>query len=382
VEKVVDIIYSIAYEKGLKIEKIQEVVKEALVETAKSVINRNYDFDVEMDDKSKSIKLFQKITIVDNEDERLDNVDCYIAIEDAIESDKNLQIGDIIEYEIDLENLGRDAVNILYTKLEMGIQKLLKEDMLEKYQSKQNKIVTGSVVNVDMNGNTSIEIGEVRAILRQKNRIKGEVFKVGDVVKSILKFVKDDNRYGIQLELSRTAPKFLEALITLEVPEVKDGHIKIENIARIPGLRAKVSLSTEDEKADPIGSVVGVGGTRIKAVSAAICNENIDCIEYSDIPELYISRALAPAIIKSVEVKPSNNSEEKPKAIVSIPSDQKSKAIGKAGINIRLASMLTGYDIELNEIDAASKDIENIENTEENNEEKMSLSDFKSLFKN
>jgi N utilization substance protein A len=379
-EKVVDIIYSIAYEKGLQIEKIQEAVKDALIVTAKSVINKNYNFDVEVDEKSKNIKLFQKILIVDNEDERLDDVDNYMAIEDAVDRNENLQVGDIMEYEIDLENLGRDAVNILFNRLEMGIQKLLKEDMLEKYQSKQNKIVTGSVVNVDSYGNTFIEIGEVRAILRQKNRIKGEVFKVGDVVQSILKFVRDDERHGIQLELSRTAPKFLDTLLHLEVPEVKDGLIKVESISRIPGVRAKIALSSKDEKTDPIGSVVGVGGTRIKSISAAICNENIDCIEYSDIPELYISRALAPAIIKSVKVKPTKDENKKPIAVISINSDQKSKAIGKAGINIRLASMLTGYDIELDEIFETTNEDEQIA-TESSSEEKVSLSDFKSLFK-
>ena len=374
-EKVIDIIYSIAYEKGLKIEKIQDAVKDALITTAKKVINKDYHFDVGMDEKSKEIKLFQKIFVVNNEDSRLDDVDNYIAIEDAKEKDKNLQIGDIMEYEIDLENLGRDAVNILFNRLEYGIQRLLRDDMLETYQSKQNKIVTGSVVNVDSDGNTYIEIGEIRAVLKQKNRIKGEVFKVGDVVQSILKFVKDDERHGIQLELSRTAPKFLETLIHLQVPEVKDGIIKIKDIARIPGIRAKISLTTEDPKTDAIGSVVGVGGTRIKAISGAIYNENIDCVEYSDIPELYISRALSPAIIKGVVIKKIKNRDNKPIAIVTIPSDQKSKAIGKAGINIRLASMLTGFIIELKEVDGNS--VENITN----NKEKVSLSDFKSLFK-
>jgi N utilization substance protein A len=375
VEKVVDIIYSIAYEKGLNIEKVQDAVKGALITTAKSVINKNYYFDVEIDDKSKSIKLFQKIMVVDNEDERLDDVDKYLAIEDAVESDKNLQIGDIIEYEIDLENLGRDAVNILFASLEHGIQRLLKQDLLEKYEDKKNKIVTGSVVNVDAHGNTYIEIGEVRAVLKQKNRIKGEVFKVGDVVKSILKTVKDDNKYGIQLELSRTSPKFLEALMQLEVPEVKDGLIKIESISRIPGVKAKVALIAQEDGIDAIGSVVGVGGTRIKAISNAICAENIDCIEYSDRMELYVSRALSPAIIKSVKI-------DGDKAIVNIPSDQKSKAIGKAGINIRLASMLTGYQIELVEVEAMEESKNNQNDNENSLEEKVSLSDFKSLFKN
>jgi len=148
------------------------------------------------------------------------------------------------------------------------------------------------------------------------------------------------------LELSRTAPKFLERLMEKEVPEIQDGTVEIVSSARIPGERAKIALKTDRPDVDPIGAAVGQRGVRINAVSEELNGENIDAIEYSPIPEIFITRALSPAIVQHVRIENPNTSEQK--ALVDITSDQKAKAIGKSGINIRLASMLTGYQIELN----------------------------------
>ena len=193
---------------------------------------------------------------------------------------------------------------------------------------------------MDNDENTYIEIEEVRAVLPRKNRIKGEKFKVGNVVKSVIRKVLIDKSQGMYVELSRTSPKFLESLLELEVPEIKDELIKIIGSARIPGERAKIALTSLHPNIDAVGATVGTRGVRINAVSKELHNENIDCIEYSNVPEIFISRALSPAIISNVKI-------QNGKAIVTLPSDQKSKAIGKNGINIRLTSMLTGFEIEL-----------------------------------
>jgi N utilization substance protein A len=177
------------------------------------------------------------------------------------------------------------------------------------------------------------------------------------------------------MELSRTSPKFLEELLALEVPEIKDGIVVIEKCARIPGERAKIALYTNRPQIDPIGATVGVRGVRINAVSEELCGENIDCVEYSSSPELFISRAMSPAIISAVVIT-ADEGEEK-KAVVTLPSDQKSKAIGKSGINIRLASMLTGYTIELNEVGGS---VQMGEKTAE--EKKEGLSSLEALFGN
>ena len=288
--------------------------------------------------------MYQKILIVADDDERLDeNKESFIAISKAKKEAKDVEIGDELTYECSLENLGRTAVNTLHKELEYHIQKLLEQTIFDKYKNKVGQMVFGSVVRVDSEENTYIEIDELRAFLPRKNRIKGEKFKVGDVVKAVIRRVYTDK--GIKMELSRTSPKFLECLLEAEVPEIKDGLVSVVKCARIPGERAKIILQANSSNIDPVGATVGVKGVRINAVSKEIHNENIDCIEYSSENEILIARALAPAIINSVKI-------EDKTAIVSLNSEQKSKAIGKNGINIRLTSMLSGFEIELKELGA------------------------------
>lgn len=354
-EKITDIIESIANEKNLDLESVKDKVIVALINTAKKVYGQEYDFFVD----NKSLKLYQKITVIADNDERLDeNNESFIALSKARKEVGEVEIGDELTYECSLENLGRTAVNILHKELEYHIQKLLEQTIFDKYKNKVGQIVFGNVVRIDSEENTYIEIDELRAFLPRKNRIKGEKFKIGDVVKAVIRRVYIDK--GIKIELSRTSPKFLERLLESEVPEIKDGYVSIQNCARIPGERAKVVLTTNISNIDPVGATVGVKGVRINAVSKELHNENIDCIEYSNEIEILIARALAPAIISSVKVKDQ-------KAIVSLNNDQKSKAIGRNGINIRLVSMLSSCEIELNVLDSknnesAAEAFKNLEN--------------------
>ncbi|MBK1963603.1 transcription termination factor NusA [Campylobacter novaezeelandiae] len=354
-EKITDIIESIANEKNLDLESVKDKVIVALINTAKKVYGQEYDFFVD----NKSLKLYQKITVIADNDERLDeNNESFIALSKARKEAGEVEVGDELTYECSLENLGRTAVNILHKELEYHIQKLLEQTIFDKYKNKVGQIVFGNVVRIDSEENTYIEIDELRAFLPRKNRIKGEKFKIGDVVKAVIRRVYIDK--GIKIELSRTSPKFLERLLESEVPEIKDGYVSIQNCARIPGERAKVVLTTNMSNIDPVGATVGVKGVRINAVSKELHNENIDCIEYSNEIEILIARALAPAIISSVKVKDQ-------KAIVSLNNDQKSKAIGRNGINIRLVSMLSSCEIELNVLDfknneSAAEAFKNLEN--------------------
>ncbi len=346
-EKIIDIIDSIAHEKGLEPEAAKEAFKTALVQTAKRVVCQECEFEVELDEKSKKYALYQKITVVEPGDPRLvDEPEKYISIDEAKEIDPDVELGDELTSEINLEDYGRNAASALYHEIEYHIQRFVEEQMFNKYKAMIGTIVNGPVTRVDSEENTYIEIDEVRAVLPKRNRIKGESFRVGDTIKGILRYVGIDKKFGIHLEISRTMPKFLEELLKQEVPEIADGLVVIEKSARIPGERAKVALTALSPRVDPVGATVGVRGVRINAVSEELHNENIDCIEYSPIPEIFVARSLSPAIISSVKI-------EDEKAIVTLPSDQKSKAIGKSGINIRLASMLTGYQIELNEIASA-----------------------------
>lgn len=372
-DKIIDIIDSIAYEKGLKIVEVENALKESLIKTAEKMIDHTLIFDASIDREEKKLNLFQKIEVIDNTDERLtaetimvmaevegkeveqervNNKENFISLDEAKKLDSDLEIGDFLNYDLEFESMGRNAATILFSNLEYRLQRYIEDNLFNKYNSQIGDTINSVVTSIDRQDNTFMEIGEVRAILTRKNRIKGEFFKVGDSIKAVVKAVKIDKEHGLIVEVSRTSPKFLEALLTLEVPELKDKRVTIEASARIPGARAKIAISTTEMNVDPIGSIVGVKGVRINAVSKQLNGENIDCIEYSPIPEIFISRALSPAIINSVKIEKTTRTDEKDKAIVTINSDQKGRAIGRVGLNIRLASMLTKHDIILNEIDA------------------------------
>ena len=346
-EKIADIIESIANEKGLEIEDVKERVIRAIINTAKKIYGENYEYDAVIDNATKTLHLYQKITVVEDGDERLaEDNEHFLSVSEAKKVDSGVEIGDELTYELSTDNLGRTAAQTLHKELEYHIQRLMEEKIFQKYQDMVGHMVFGSVTRVDSEENTFIEIDELRAVMPRKNRIKGEKFKPGDVVKAVIKSVYIDKSMGIKVELSRTSPKFLEALLKAEVPEIKDGLVLIAASARIPGERAKVALVATSPNVDPVGATVGTKGVRINAVTKELNGENIDAIEDSAEPTILITRAMAPAIISSVKIGEDN------KAVVSLVTEQKSKAIGKSGINIRLASMLTGYEIELNELGA------------------------------
>ena len=353
-EKILDIVEAIANEKGLQPQAVKEAIKTAFVQTAKRLIDPDFAYEAIIDDATKKIMVVRTITVVGDDDERLEDEHLskeVIAISEARrEYDSQIELGDQLQQEYDLEEYGRTAAANLNRELEYHIQRLIEDELYNKYKSKIGQLVSGRVTRVDATNATYIEVDEVKAVLPFKSRIKGEEFFVGDVLRAVVRRVHMDKEHGIYIELSRTSPKFLEALLTLEVPEIQEGSVAIENSARIPGQRAKVALSSLHPQVDAVGATVGVKGVRINAVSQELNGENIDCIEYSNILELFISRAMSPAIISSVEIE--YDQEGKPqKALITLPSDQKSKAIGKSGINVRLASMLCGVEIELNEVE-------------------------------
>ena len=361
-EKILDIIEAIAHEKNISKEHALDAFTEALKNTAKKLTSFTSHFEVHIDNDTKTYTVDKVITVVADDDEQLfvevgkedhkEKIpsDAFMPLSEAKEFDASLEIGDKLTEEFILEEHGRTASANLFKELEYHIQRRIEQDIFEKYREKVGSVMLGTVNRVDVEDNTYVEIGELKGVMSQRNRIKGEKFKHGDSIRALLRFVSVDPQHGLFLELTRTSPKFLEALMESEVPEIADGVVEIVGAARIPGERAKIALKTEQMNVDPIGAAVGVKGVRINAVSQELNGENIDCIEYSPIPEVFITRALSPAITQSIKVDASTK-----KAMVNITSDQKAKAIGKSGINIRLASMLTGYTIELNEVEGVAE---------------------------
>ncbi|WP_334087694.1 transcription termination factor NusA [Helicobacter typhlonius] len=391
-EKILDIIDLIAYEKGLEHKVVLDIVKDGLIKIAQDEINPLYDYFVEEDSKERTLKLFYRMKVcADNEVLNEEQKARMIPLSVAKKELGDVSVNDEIDCELQLDSMSRGAINKLFLNLEYNLQRSIEDQILQNFRAQLGKIVSGQVVGVDSLGNTFVEIDSIRAVLPQKNRIKGESFKVGDTIRAILKFV-GINRNGLQVELSRTTPKFLEELLALEVPEVKDNEVMIHKSARIPGERAKVAVYSHNPRIDPIGCCVGVKGVRINAVSKELANENIDCVEYHNSLEIFVAKALTPAQILSVKIqepqkddkniestqdsKENQNNEKAPetkrkKAIAQIKTDQKSKAIGKNGVNIRLASMLCECDIELQEI-TESKPTES---------EKVGIDALSSLFK-
>ena len=351
-EKIVDIIEAMAHEKNISLESAVDAFKEALIKTAKRCTTYSSHFEAKVDMSKKDYSVEQVITVVKDGDERLESEpDAFIGLKEAHEEyGADLELGDELRSAFILEDHGRTASFNLFKELQYHIQRQVEQDLFGKYRDKVGTVMIGTVNRIDDNENTFIEIGELKGMLSQRNRIKGEKFKRGDTVKALLRYVTIDPEMGMFLELTRTAPKFLEKLMEKEVPEISDESVNIIASARIPGQRAKLALKTDFPNIDPIGAAVGVKGIRINAVSAELDGENIDCVEHSPIPEVFITRALSPAIVQGVKIV---NGEDK-KAIINITSDQKAKAIGKSGINIRLASMLTGYTLELNEIEGVT----------------------------
>lgn len=376
-EKILDIAEAIANEKGLKPEKVVEALKTAFIQTAKKVINYNFAFEAQVDEDKKNIKIIQTITVVEDDDERLldeETKPAFISLSEAREYDDQVELEDQLQIDHDLESHGRTAAAALHREIEYHVQRLVEDELFNKYKAKIGTIINGRVTRVDSQNTTFVEIDEIRAALPMKSRIKGESFSVGDHIKAVVRRVNMDKENGIQIELSRTSPKFLEELLKLEVPEIADGSVVIEKSARIPGERAKIALISTHPRVDAVGATVGVKGVRINSVSQELIGENIDCIEYTTIPELFIARTMSPAIISHVEIE--KDEEDKPvKAIITLPSDQKSKAIGKSGINIRLASMLTGMAIELIENNSESES-----SNSEVQEQKDSVDALEALF--
>ncbi len=348
-EKILDIIEAIAHEKNISKESAVDAFKEALINTAKKLTTRESTFEAIIDMDTRDYSIYKVITVVTDDDERLEELaDSFMAISEAKEYDSEIELDDELRSEFILEDHGRTAAANLFRELEYHIQRRIEQDLFEKYRAMVGRVMIGTVNRIDENENTFVEIGELKGILSQRNRIKGEKFKRGDAIKALLRFVSVDPEYGLFLELTRTSPKFLEVLMAKEVPEIEDGAVEIISAARIPGERAKIALKSDHMNIDPIGAAVGVKGVRINAVSRELHDENIDCIEYSPIPEIFITRALSPAITQNIKI------EVGKKAVINITGDQKAKAIGKSGINIRLASMLTGYTIELKDVEGVT----------------------------
>jgi len=334
-----------------------------LEESFRSVIAKMYgtdaNYDVIINPDKGDLEVYRNRLVMEDDD--VANENTQIALSDALKLDDEAEVGEEVTDRVDFSVFGRRMILNLRQTLATKILDLKKEDLYMRYSEKLGQIVSGELYQVWKKEMLLLDEENNELYLPKQNQIPTDFYRKGDTVRAVVVQVDNKNQ-NPKIILSRTSPLFLQRLFEQEVPEVHDGLIGIKNIARIPGERAKVAVQSFDDRIDPVGACVGIKGARIHGIVRELRNENIDVINYSSNINLYIQRALSPAKISSMTV----NEEEK-KAEVYLKSEEVSLAIGKGGYNIKLASMLTGYEIEVYR-EMEGEDIEDIYLEEFNDE--------------
>ncbi|WP_297087005.1 transcription termination factor NusA [uncultured Draconibacterium sp.] len=314
-----------------------------LEEVFRSVLIRQYgtdeNFDVIINIDKGDFEIWRNREVV--ADDELEDPNLQITLSDALKIDEDYEVGEEVTDEVKLADFGRRAILNLRQNLASKILELEKDHIYGKYKNKIGDIVTGEVYQVWKKEILILDDESNELILPKSEQIPSDYFRKGDNVRAIVYKVELRNNNPLII-LSRTAPAFLERLFELEIPEIFDGLITIKKIVRVPGERAKVAVESYDERIDPVGACVGMKGSRIHGIVRELRNENIDVINYSANLQLFIKRALNPAKINSIKII-----EESKKAEVYLKPEEVSLAIGKGGLNIRLASQLTGYEIDV-----------------------------------
>lgn len=314
-----------------------------LEDVFRSVLIKQYgtdeNFDIIINIDKGDFEIWRNREVV--EDGELEEPNLQITLSEAQKIDTDYEVGEEVTDEVKLADFGRRAILNLRQNLASRILELEKDNVYGKYKDKIGDIVTGEVYQVWKKEILILDDEGNELLLPKSEQIPSDYFRKGDTVRAIVYKVELRNNNPVII-LSRTAPVFLERLFELEIPEIFDGLITIKKIVRVPGERAKVAVESYDERIDPVGACVGMKGSRIHGIVRELRNENIDVINFSTNIQLYIKRALNPAKINNIKIK-----EEEKRAEVFLRPEEVSLAIGKGGLNIRLASQLTGYEIDV-----------------------------------
>lgn len=346
-----------------------------LEDSFRNVIAKMYgtdaNYDVIINPDKGDLEIYRNRLVMEDDD--VANENTQIGLTEALQIDDEAQIGDEVTDKVNFMSFGRRMILNLRQTLASKILELQKENLYIRYSDMLGEIVSGELYQVWKKEMLLLDEDGNELYLPKQNQIPTDFYRKGDTVRAVVVQVDNKNQ-NPKIILSRTSPLFLQRLFEQEVPEVHDGLIAIKNIARIPGERAKVAVESFDDRIDPVGACVGIKGARIHGIVRELRNENIDVINYTSNINLYIQRALAPAKISSMTV----NEAEK-KAEVYLKPDEVSLAIGKGGFNIKLACMLTGYQIDVYR-EIPEEDAEDIYLDEFNDEiEQWVLDEFKSI---
>jgi transcription termination/antitermination protein NusA len=375
-------IAQIATEKEIPQEKVIEIIEQAIATAYKKEYREKGEIvKAKIDSRSGEARFWLAKTVVDENTAIFDEEDFdteedieveegkvrynpkrHVKIEEAQKVKKGIKVGEEIETELEAkQEFGRIAAQTAKQVILQKIKETERELVFGEYKSRENEVISGIVQRVE-GRNVLLDIGKVLGIMHKEEQIPGEMYRPGQRYKAFVLSVEDSPK-GPNIVLSRAFPKFITKLFELEVPEIAAGTVEIKSIAREPGSRTKIAVYSEEDGVDPVGTAVGQRGTRVGAIISELGGEKIDIVEYLEKSEDFIRNALSPAKISDVEIKEG-------RAVVTVPEDQLSLAIGKEGQNVRLAAKLTGWRIDVKAIgkDKIEETAEAEENEDDNEE--------------
>jgi len=340
----------------------KETMMAILEDVFRNMIIKKYgsdeNFDLIINPEKGDIEIWRNREIVKNGTVEDENE--QIALSDALKIEDDFEVGEDVSEEIKLESFGRRSVLSLRQNLVGRIMEIEKDAIYQKYKVRIGEVINAEVYQIWKREILLVDDDDNEVVMPREHQIPGDFFKKGDSVRAVVAAVELRNNTP-RIILSRTAPEFLERLFEQEVPEIYDGLITIKKIVRSPGERAKVAVESYDDRVDPVGACVGMKGSRIHSIVRELRNENIDVINWTENEELLMARSLSPAKVSSITLK-----GESARAEVYLKSDQVSLAIGKGGNNIKLAGLLTGYEIDVfREDDESEEDVELMEFSDE-----------------
>ncbi|MCD6133293.1 MAG: transcription termination factor NusA [Deltaproteobacteria bacterium] len=327
---------SIAKEHDLSVDELLDVIKDAMKTAAQRKFGKDVPVEVVVDKERELFQVYVEKKVVSHPQNAGE-----ISLSEAKKYKENVRRGSRVKVPIDPKEMGRIAVSTAENAVLKMFKEAEKRSTFEEYEKKEGKIITGTVWSVDVDGNIIVDFKNTMGVLPRREQSPADKFIVGDTIKVYLLSVRREAR-GVKLILSRTHPDFVKELFVREVPEVREGEVEIKAVAREPGQRTKVAVYTKDSRIDPVGTCVGSKGVRITAVVKELGDEKIDVIKWSHNASVLIANSISPARALAVEVD-----EENRKARVVVSDEDFPIAIGKKGINARLAAKLTGYNIDI-----------------------------------
>ena len=325
--------------KGIDRSTVISVMEESFRNVLAKMFGTDENFDVIVNPDKGDFEIYRNREVV--EDGKVTNENLQISLSEARKIDEDFEVGEEVTELVHFIDFGRRAILTLRQTLASKILDLQKENTYNRYTERVGEIVSGELYQIWKKEMLLLDEDGNELYLPKTEQIPTDFYRKGDTVRAVVAMVDNKNN-NPRIILSRTSPLFLERMFELEVPEIQDGLIQIKRIARIPGERAKVAVESYDERIDPVGACVGVKGARIHGIVRELRNENIDVVNYTTNTSLFIARALNPAKISSIRII-----EEEKRAEVYLKPEEVSQAIGKGGLNIKLAGMLTGYTLDV-----------------------------------